>query len=131
MVNDPLISVVIPAYNRAATIENCVRSVQGQTYQNLEVIVVDDGSRDATIEIVERLAREDARIRLVQNPDTEPPALARPRAMLRFSGGAARPIAVVTTPNEVQLMPRPTITPMLSTRRPPEGSSAARARPDA
>lgn len=67
MVNDPLISVVIPAYNRAATIENCVRSVQGQTYQNLEVIVVDDGSRDATIEIVERLAREDARIRLVRH----------------------------------------------------------------
>src|SRR5215217_3652483 len=67
MVNDPLISVVIPAYNRAATIEDCLRSVQAQTYQKWEVIVADDGSGDATVEIVKRLAREDARIRLVRH----------------------------------------------------------------
>ena len=63
---EPLISVVIPVYNRAATIFDCLRSVQAQTYQNWEVIVADDGSRDGTPEITERVAREDARIRLVR-----------------------------------------------------------------
>ena len=63
---EPLISVVIPAYNRAAAIPDCLRSVQVQTYQNWEVIVADDGSRDGTPEITERVAREDARIRLVR-----------------------------------------------------------------
>ena len=62
----PLITVVVPAYNRAATISDCVRSIQEQTYPHWELIVVDDGSRDGTPEIVARLAKEDSRIRLIQ-----------------------------------------------------------------
>ena len=64
--HEPLISVVIPAYNRAATISDCLRSVQAQTYQDWEAIVVDDGSTDSTPEVVTQLAREDARIRLIR-----------------------------------------------------------------
>jgi len=66
--DSPLITVVVPAYNRAATICDCVRSSQGQTYPHWELIVVDDGSRDGTPEIVARLAQEDSRIRLIQQP---------------------------------------------------------------
>ncbi len=67
MKKKPLVSVIVPAYNRAATIGNCLRSVQAQTHQNWEAMVVDDGSRDGTTEVVAQLAREDARIRLIQH----------------------------------------------------------------
>ena len=60
-----LISVVMPAYNAAATIDEALRSVRAQTWHNLEIIVVDDGSRDATPGIVRRHAAEDARVQLL------------------------------------------------------------------
>ncbi len=66
MQNESLVSVVVPAFNRAAAIGECLRSVQGQTHQNWEAIVVDDGSMDRTPEVVAELAREDSRIRLIR-----------------------------------------------------------------
>lgn len=60
---EPLISVVIPTYNREKTILRALNSVLGQTYSNIEVIVVDDGSTDATVQIVGNCA--DKRIRLI------------------------------------------------------------------
>ncbi|MGH9387197.1 MAG: glycosyltransferase [Vicinamibacterales bacterium] len=62
----PLVSVVIAAFNAAAHIETSCRSVIGQTYPNLELIVVDDGSSDETADLVRRLAASDRRIKLVQ-----------------------------------------------------------------
>ncbi len=61
-----LVSVVVPARNEAATIEAVVRSVLASTYQPLELLVLDDRSTDDTAAIVERLAAEDARLRLVR-----------------------------------------------------------------
>lgn len=60
----PLISVLIPAYNVEKYIEKCVRSVLNQTYRNLEVIIIDDGSTDKTGEIADHLAEEDSRIKV-------------------------------------------------------------------
>lgn len=60
---DKLVSVIIPTYNRQDTIKRAVDSVLGQTYAALEVIVVDDGSSDDTVDIIKRYT--DARVRLV------------------------------------------------------------------
>jgi GT2 family glycosyltransferase len=63
----PLISVVMPVRNEELHIERAVRSVLNQTYRQLEVIVVDGRSTDATRDIVRRLAAEDPRVRLLEN----------------------------------------------------------------
>jgi glycosyltransferase involved in cell wall biosynthesis len=60
--DDPLVSVIIPAYNAEQFIAKTLHSVLQQTYPNLEVVVVDDGSSDRTVEIVQSFASEDARI---------------------------------------------------------------------
>lgn len=59
------VSVIIPVYNGVAWIRECIDSVLDQTFQNFEIIVLDDHSADGTTEAVERLAKEDERIRLV------------------------------------------------------------------
>ena len=51
--NDPLVSVIIPAYNSEDTLNDCIQSVVCQSYENLEIIVVNDGSRDNTKAIIE------------------------------------------------------------------------------
>jgi len=64
----PFVTSLIPAFNAAATIRRAIDSALGQTYQNLEVVVVDDGSGDTTSEIVGSYARDDVRlIRLSSN----------------------------------------------------------------
>ena len=57
-----LVTVVIPAYNAAATIDETLRSVRSQTYRELEIIVVDDGSRDATWALIEAAHARDGRV---------------------------------------------------------------------
>jgi len=62
-----LVSVVIPAYNAEAFIEATLASVLSQTYGNIEVLVVDDGSRDRTAEIVQAVANQDRRVSLLRS----------------------------------------------------------------
>ena len=57
-----LISVIVTAYNIEAYLERSVRSICQQTYQNLEIILVDDGSTDKSGEICDRMAKEVPRI---------------------------------------------------------------------
>ena len=62
---DPLISVIVAAYNVGPWIGRCVDSILAQTYQNLEVILIDDGSADDTCRIIDDYAAADRRIRAV------------------------------------------------------------------
>ena len=58
-------SVIVPAYNAAEYLEKCVSSVLQQTRENLEVIVVNDGSTDRTPELCEQLRNKDSRVRVI------------------------------------------------------------------
>ena len=60
--NNELISVIIPVYNVAEYLEQCLESVCNQTYRNLEIILVDDGSTDGSGEICDIWGRKDSRI---------------------------------------------------------------------
>lgn len=60
----PLISVIIPVYNIEKYLERCVNTVCGQTYHNLEILLVDDGSTDESGKLCERLAKDDTRIKV-------------------------------------------------------------------
>lgn len=60
-----LVSVIIPVYNIAEFIEKCLISVCGQTYHNLEIIVVDDGSSDDSGTICDKYSKKDSRIRVI------------------------------------------------------------------
>jgi glycosyltransferase involved in cell wall biosynthesis len=62
----PLVSVVIPAYNGGATIDETLRSVRAQTHGRLEIVVVDDGSRDGTVEAVLAHAAVDPRVSVIR-----------------------------------------------------------------
>ena len=66
---DPLISVILPIYNVENYIERAIESVLRQTYQNLEIILVDDGSPDRCGEICDAYARRDARIKVIHKPN--------------------------------------------------------------
>ena len=59
------ISVIIPCYNAAAYLDECLQSVLAQTITDFEIIIVDDGSKDDTLAIAQRAARLDARIRVL------------------------------------------------------------------
>jgi glycosyltransferase involved in cell wall biosynthesis len=62
-----LVSILIPVYNRAHLIEETVQSALAQTYSPIEVVVVDNASPDGTWEVLQRLAVQDARVRIFRN----------------------------------------------------------------
>jgi glycosyltransferase involved in cell wall biosynthesis len=66
---DELVSVIMPVYNAVDTIATALRSLQRQTHQALEIIVVDDCSSDGTADVVASLAKEDSRIQLIQQKE--------------------------------------------------------------
>lgn len=65
MEKSELISIIVPVYNVEKYIEECVNSIINQTYKNIEIILVDDGSQDKSGVLCEKLAQKDTRIRVV------------------------------------------------------------------
>lgn len=64
--NVGMVSVIIPVYNCERTIDECIQSIKNQTYENWEVIIIDDGSTDSTLKKVTAWAKSDLRIKIVQ-----------------------------------------------------------------
>lgn len=64
------ISVIIPVYNVASYLQSCVQSVQAQSYQDIEIILVDDGSTDNSAALCDSLAEQDKRVRVVHQVNT-------------------------------------------------------------
>ncbi len=62
LISNPIVSVIVPVYNVEPYLERCLNSIINQTYRNLEIILVDDGSSDGSSEICDMFERQDSRI---------------------------------------------------------------------
>ena len=65
MNSQPKISVIVPVYKTEGLLDRCVESIVGQTYKNLEIILVDDGSPDNCPAMCDGWAEKDSRIRVI------------------------------------------------------------------
>ena len=72
-----MVDVLIPVYNGAKYIERCIRSLLRQTYQYINIIVLDDGSIDDSLSIIQRLSKEDGRIKIHTKPNEKNVSAAR------------------------------------------------------
>ena len=84
--NSPKISIVVPVYNVEPYLEKCINSIIAQTYQNIEILIVNDGSEDGSWVICERAAKNDARIRLFQHDCNKGLSVARNTAIEKATG---------------------------------------------
>lgn len=84
-VNKPKVSVIIPLYNQERYFGSCIQSVCGQTFINLEIIVVNDGSTDKSLEILKDWASSDQRIKIIDK-ENDGPSMARYDALLAATG---------------------------------------------
>lgn len=80
-----LVSVVVPVYNLEKYIENCLKSIVAQTYKNLEILCIDDGSTDGSADIIKSMAENDLRIKYVYQENAGVSA-ARNRGMNEATG---------------------------------------------
>ena len=85
MIND-LVSIIMPSYNCGQFVEKTIHSVQAQTYQNWEIVFVDDCSSDETIAQVQKIQVTDNRIRLFQNTKNSGAAISRNKALKEAKG---------------------------------------------
>lgn len=66
----PLVSIIVPVYNGEKSIERCLRSIQNQSYSNIEIIVINDGSTDHTQKVIEKYAASDSRFHYIEKPNS-------------------------------------------------------------
>ncbi len=59
------VSIIVPVYNLEEYIENCIRSLLNQTYENIEILCIDDGSKDNSAAVIEKLIEEDNRVKYI------------------------------------------------------------------
>lgn len=83
--NGPLISMIVPVYNVAPYLEACLEAIAGQTYDHIEVLLMDDGSTDGSSDICDAFARKDSRFHVYHDPNGGISA-ARNRGLKRMSG---------------------------------------------
>ena len=84
--NAPLVSVLVPMYNTQKTIKRCIKSIVKQTYTNLEIVLLDDGSIDNTYNIAKAFADADKRIKLLTKPNEKNLAKTRNYLLENYTG---------------------------------------------
>lgn len=67
---EPLVSIIVPVYNGEKVIERCIRSLVGQTYEKIEIIVLNDGSKDHTMQILNKYEKLDSRVRVIDKTNS-------------------------------------------------------------
>jgi glycosyltransferase involved in cell wall biosynthesis len=67
LTNKPLVSVILPVYNADRFLSLAIESILNQTYKNFELIAIDDGSRDNSLDILKKYAKKDKRIKIIHN----------------------------------------------------------------
>ena len=82
----PLFSIVVPSYNNAAYLTECINSIRKQEESDWEIIVVDDASNDNSLNIAQELATQDSRIRVIAKPSNQGLHLARRTGVASASG---------------------------------------------
>lgn len=92
MTNTPQISIVMPVYNSAKYLNRSIESLLGQTYSNLEIIILDDASTDNSWEIIQKFAQKDSRIKAYSIPFVDGPKVARDCAIRRATSDWIVPI---------------------------------------
>ena len=80
------VSIITPSYNSAKYIKQTIDSVRAQTYTDWEMLIVDDCSTDNTCDIVEAIAKEDNRVKLIRQEQNGGAAVARNRALENSTG---------------------------------------------
>lgn len=81
MPTQPLISVIVPAFNVAVNIAQCLKSLLAQTYANLEIIIVNDASYDRTGQICRQFQARDQRVKVLNQATQQGVAVARNRGL--------------------------------------------------
>jgi glycosyltransferase involved in cell wall biosynthesis len=82
----PLVSIITPSFNCEKFIAETIQSVQNQTYQNWEMIIVDDGSTDKTVSIIKKLAARDCRIKFFRIRKNVGTGITRNTALYKANG---------------------------------------------
>ncbi len=85
-VKKPKVSVIIPTYNRSHFLSRAIKSVLNQTFQDFELIIVDDGSTDNTKEVIENFQEKDKRIKYIWQKNSGGPAKTRNKGIEKSEG---------------------------------------------
>lgn len=83
--NEPKVSIIVPVYNTAKFLEACLSSITDQSYKNIEIIIVNDGSTDDSLEICSKFAKQDNRVKLISQKNSGV-AAARNKGFLHSTG---------------------------------------------
>jgi len=84
--SNPLITVIISIYNSEKTIKAAIRSVQNQNFRDIEILLIDDCSKDNSLSIIKKLQVEDLRIRIIKNKKNRGPLFSKSIAALNSRG---------------------------------------------
>jgi len=85
-ISNPLITVIISIYNSEKTIKAAIRSVQNQNFRDIEILLIDDCSKDKSLSIIKKLQLEDLRIRIIKNKINRGPLFSKSIAALNSRG---------------------------------------------